>query len=328
MTGKRFKLTAALTFTVIALLLFLCSCGAKNYSQSVPSYDYNEGAASEEYYSDGAEDYYAVEDAELAKDAAGGAVMEQAKRYVIRNGSINLAVKDTKEAMRQIRELAAKAGGLISNSYIYEIRENQYGGSMTLRIPETRFEEIMQKLEEVGKATNVETYVDDITMQYVDLQSRLNNQIAQEKRLLEIFEMADTVEDILEVEKEIGRVRAEIESMSAQMNYLKDQVSYSTINVDIREESLPTDVVKTSPFEDFGKRMKEAFIGSINVVLSTASFIIIAIIALLPALIIIGVIVYFVRRFLKKRAEKKKAPAEQQANTKEEDEITDQPAKD
>jgi len=152
----------------------------------------------------------------------------------------------------------------------------------------------------------VQTGVDDITMEYVDLESRLKNQIAQEERLIEILEMAETVEDVLEIERELYRVRGEIESMTARMNHLKDQVTYATINVNLREESVATDVVKPGAFENFGNRVREAFIGSINFLLNSVSFIIIALITLLPALILIGIVILIIRWLIKNVFKKKK----------------------
>ncbi len=302
MTGKHFSLVSLLLFIIIAAALFLCSCGAANYSDSSGiSYDVaEESMPAPEYAQDSGYDN------DSAINRVNGEIGESAMRYVIRNGSIDLAVKDTRETMREIRELTDNVGGLVSNSYIYEMRENQYAGYMTLRIPENRFESIMEQLEDYGKATNVQTGVDDVTMQYVDLESRLNNQIAQEERLVEILEMAETVEDVLEVERELNRIRSEIESMTAQMNHLKDQVTYATINVNLREENVPTDVVKPGAFENFGNRVRETFIGSINFLLNSVSFIVIALIALLPALILIGIVILIIRWLIKTISRKKK----------------------
>lgn len=328
MTGKRFSFITLLAFITIAAALFLCSCGAGKYTE--PAYhaydDAMEYGAVMEEALDGEWDYdydeYGEEyESDIAADMAGGSATPQARnRYIIRNGSIELSVKNTKEALQQIRKLTADAEGFVSNSYIYEVRENQYNGQMTLRIPEARFEAVMEQLEEIGKAAHTETGADDITMQYVDLESRLKNQKAQEERLIEILDMADTVEDVLEIEKELNRVRGEIEAMTAQLNYLKDQVSYATINVTVREEKVPTDVVKTGAFDDFAFRVREAFIGSINALLGAVSFVIIALIALLPAAIVIVAIILLVRWLVRKRRKNKKAAPGEQIEAKEEQE--------
>lgn len=238
-------------------------------------------------------------------------------RHVIRRGSIDLAVSDTREKLREVQAIVRDAKGIVANLYVYEIREDRYGARATLRIPENRFETVLEQLENLGKATNIQSELEDITMQYIDLESRLKNQEAQEERLMEILDMADTVEDVLEIEKELNRVRGEIESMSARLTRLKDQVTYATINVTLREKSVPTGTVSPHAFHNLGSRISEAFIGSINFILSAVSGLIVLFTALIPALfllIIIGAVVWLiVRRQLKARTLNREKHEEQAA---------------
>ncbi len=234
-----------------------------------------------------------------------GRVGDTALRHIIRSGSINLSVKDTRETMAEVRSIVDNSEGIVSDSYIFEIREGQYGANMTLRVPEKRFETVMERLEELGKATNIETRSEDVTMEYVDLESRLNNQKAQEERLIEILDKAETVEEILDVERELHRVRGEIESMTARLNRLEDLVSYATINLNLREEAVPTGSVSPGAFENLSTRMGEAFIGSINFILNALSVLIVAMAAILPVLIVLFVaaivIWLLVRRIIKRK---------------------------
>jgi hypothetical protein len=312
---KTFLIVAITIFTVLTGLL-LSSCGAASYmdSSSDGGYDYeiveeNHAPSSEYAASDSFEG-----DTDI-KRISDGQVGEVAVRQVIRTGSIELAVRDTRETIQEIRDIVAQAEGMISYSYVYEMRENQYGANLTLRIPSPRFDPIMSRLEELGKSTNVQTGLDDVTMQYVDLESRLNNQQAQEARLVEILEMAETVEEVLEVEKELFRVRGEIESMTAQFNQLSDQISYSTIEVSLREETIPTEVISPNAFDNFGERIKQAFVGSINFILGAISFIVIALISLIPVLILVGLFVLFMIWLVKKISKRNKAKATEPIET-------------
>lgn len=231
-------------------------------------------------------------------------------RHVIRSGSISLSVRDARASMEEVRKIVEDAGGLVTDSYVYEIREGQHAANLTLRVPQQRFDAILEQLENLGKTNNVETRLEDVTMHYVDLDSRLKNQEAQEKRLLEILDMAESVEDVLEVERELYRVRGEIESMSAQMTTLQDLISMSTIQVSLREEALPTETISPGAFENMGKRISEAFIGSVNFLLNSVSTLIIVISALVPALVLLALIivplVYLARRRRKKKQERQK----------------------
>ena len=315
MNRKKPFLIGAITILTLLTGLLLSSCGAASYMDSgdggygydmvEESYAPAPGYASSDSFDSEAD----------VKRISNGQVGEVAVRQVIRTGSIELAVRDTRETIQEIRDIVAQAEGLISYSYVYEMRENQYGAYLTLRIPSPRFDSIMSRLEELGKSTNVQTGLDDVTMQYVDLESRLNNQKAQEARLIEILEMAETVEEVLEVEKELFRVRGEIESMTAQFNQLSDQISCSTIDVSLREETIPTEIISPGAFDNFGEKIKQAFIGSINFILGAISFIVITLIALIPVLVLVGLFVLFMIWLVKKISKRNKAKAAEPVET-------------
>lgn len=303
MPAKKIAILITLILVTGLAGIILTSCGAVSYMDS--------RGVSDEYIGPESPPFEAYDDMAKSADAPergevfNGRVGETALRRIIRSGSIELTVEDTRETIREIRGMIEAKEGIISSSNIYEMREGQYGANLTLRIPNKNFDSVMAQLETYGKATNIQTGLDDVTMHYIDLESRLNNQKAQEKRLVEILDMAENVEEVLEVEKELYRVRGEVETMTAQFNYLKDQVSYSTIHLLIREETIPTGAVSPGAFHDLGSRIAQAFIGSINVVLNSVSFIIIAFSALLPILIILGVIVILVWLLVRKLSKRK-----------------------
>lgn len=102
----------------------------------------------------------------------------------------------------------------------------------TLRVPAKNFDEMLNALEKLAlKVDFKEINSNDVSETYIDIDSRLKTKIDLESRYLEILKKADKVSEILSVEREIGDVRAEIESLQGRMNYLRSQVAYSTINV-------------------------------------------------------------------------------------------------
>jgi hypothetical protein len=304
----------SLTFLLIVCLtgLLLSSCGSSG--SMMP-----EEASYDEYYE---ESYAPTADSEMreseydsseSKNAVDGRAGQSVNRYIIRNGSLDLTVQDTRETIKAVRELVKAAEGIISYSYVYEIKEGIYGAYLTLRIPQERFDSVMLQLETMGKAANIQTGQDDVTMQYVDLESRLNNQKAQEARLVEILEMAQTVEEVLEVERELYRVRGEIESMTAQFRYLSDQVAYSTIDLNLKEEIVPTQTITPGAFDRIGERLREAFIGGFNIVLRGITSLLVAVVALLPLFVLLAVIIYLIWLLSRKISAKKKAAQKKQA---------------
>ena len=225
-------------------------------------------------------------------------------RFIIYTGSLELTVRDTRKTVEEIRQITADEGGLVSESRIYESHKGQFAADLSLRIPENRFDDFIAQLEELGEAANVHKSSEDVTLTYLDLETRIQNMKTSEKRLREILAGAETVEDILTVEQELSRVRGEIETMTAEFTYLQDQVSFSTINVFVGEEALDTGSVSQKPFAHIGKRMKEALFQSINFVSTAAAFTLVALATLLPVLVVlalVALIVIWVVRVIRRR---------------------------
>lgn len=275
---KARPLTFALVLLMAVSLLWLTSCASSksDYAFEPPAYPGDAAPAPDA--GRGGQDY---------RDSTGGAG-ESAVRYRIRTGSLDLVVTSTHETVEKIKQVAAGAGGYISESYIRMVKDDLYHANMTLRVPENRFDAVMDQLRGMGKFSNERTNDDDVTMRYLDLEARIKNLEAQEERLREILAMAKTVEDVLNVERDLQRVRGEIESMTVQFKHLKDQVNFSTITIGLREEHIATTAVSPAPFANLGGRMKEALVRSINYILAAVAGLLVALIALLPVAVVLG----------------------------------------
>ncbi len=311
MTAKKIVLTIALALLVALTGINLTSCAAAGYL--------NDEAVKEHAQVAEAPDYERIDENQEARAEGGAAGEHTQQRQIIRSGSISLSVEDTRNKVAQIRALVNDLDGLIDSSNVYELREGQYGARMTLRVPEKHFEAVLDQLEDLGKATDIQTQLEDVTMHYVDLRSRLDNQKSQEERLKEILDMAESVEDVLEVEKELHRIRGEIESMTARLTRMEDQINYSTIHVSIREETIPSETISPLAFQNLGNRIREAFIGSINFVLNTISIMIIAFSALIPVLIIIIVLAIIIWLLIRRHHRRKTGSREESSETKDTD---------
>jgi len=309
MTVKKIVLIITLVSLVALTGINLTSCAAAGYLDDGTAKDHAEVVEEAPDYERIAEDQEAM--------AESGAVAEHTQqRQIIRSGSISLSVEDTRKKVAEIRDLVNDLDGLIDSSSVYELREGQYGARMTLRVPEKHFETLLDQLENLGKATDIQTQLEDVTMHYVDLRSRLDNQKSQEERLKDILDMAESVEDVLEVEKELHRVRGEIESMTARLTQMEDQINYSTIHVSIREETIPSETISPIAFQNLGNRIREAFIGSINFVLNAISIMIIAFSALIPVLIIVIVLAIIIWLLIRRHHRRKTGPRGDSSETK------------
>ena len=127
--------------------------------------------------------------------------------------------------------MVKKYNGYISSDSKNEFdeKENYY---LNIRIPAQYFDSILSGIaSQISKFDSKEIRVSDVTEEFLDIESRLKNKKELEKRYLEIFQQAKSVEDILNVERELGKLREEIEATEGRLNYLSNQVSFSTLSV-------------------------------------------------------------------------------------------------
>ena len=166
---------------------------------------------------------------------AGGAGKVQMERKIIQTADVTIEVKDIKASADQMLKLMDKYKGFIANSSSWVDVNNQRFNSFQLRVPVANFYAALTRLEDLGEIKQRSMNGQDVTEEYIDVESRLKNLKLQEERYRAILGKASKVEDVLQVERELERVRGEIESLQNRLNYLSNQVSLSTINVQISE---------------------------------------------------------------------------------------------
>jgi len=167
------------------------------------------------------------------------ALAAEAARMVVRTADLSLEVRDAKGAEQKITDIAAKAGGFVTASSISG-EENAESGQITVRVPAAGYASVLSEVSKLGKVLSKQEKGEDVTEEYVDLQSRLRNLKREEEAFLGVLAKSKRVTDILAVESELNRVRGEIEQAVGRAKYLQNQVALSTITVNITE---PTPVV-------------------------------------------------------------------------------------
>ncbi|UGV40697.1 DUF4349 domain-containing protein [Methanococcoides orientis] len=185
-------------------------------------------------------------------------------RKVITTSDVSLEVKDAPEAVDSIGNIALEYDGYVSSSSVYDTYygdSESMSGYITIRVPTAEHDTVLDRIEALGKVTSKSTSGVDVTEEYIDVEARLSNMEKQEQRLQEILEMATTVEEVLEVEKELGRVRGEIESLTGRLNYLNDRIDFSTISVSVSE---PRNITHSWGLRDALSDSVRGFIASVN----------------------------------------------------------------
>lgn len=111
----------------------------------------------------------------------------------------------------------------------------------TVRVPSKNYSSFLESIRSSGEVTSAVQTSKDVSEEYYDLKSRLRNKKRQEERLLELMHRSTgSLTQVLQVEKELARIREEIERMEGRVNFLNNQVSYSTVEISVSEvSSLP-----------------------------------------------------------------------------------------
>jgi molybdopterin converting factor small subunit len=160
------------------------------------------------------------------------------ERMVIRSAYLELVVDDVGASQVQITNLASAFGGFVVSSEIREDKNRLYA-AVSFRVDSTRFNEALQALRELAVDIRSEsTSGEDVTEEYVDLDSKLRTLEASEAQLLELMKQAGTVEEILEVQRELTDTRSDIEQIKGRMQYLEQSSALAFISVSLEQSKL------------------------------------------------------------------------------------------
>ena len=165
-----------------------------------------------------------------------GSVAVPAERKIIRNGSLRLEVRGLDEALSAIRSATEKAGGYVTNE---SQGKDEYGarqGSITCRVPAASLDKALAQFQALGRVEGVNVTAEDITEQYFNLEIRLRNQRDLETRFRALLDKpGNKVSDLLEIEREMARVRGEIDELEGRKRFWDSQVSLSTLTIQLHE---------------------------------------------------------------------------------------------
>jgi Domain of unknown function (DUF4349) len=153
------------------------------------------------------------------------------ERKLIRNGTLEFQTEEVKKTRSEIEKICKEL-----NAYISSESENNYGERLQynqlIRVPANQFDALVARLEPLAqKIENKNISTEDVTEQFIDVEARLKTKKELEARYREILKQAKTVDEIVSIENQISNVRSEIESMEGRLNFLKNQVAFSTLNV-------------------------------------------------------------------------------------------------
>lgn len=239
--------------------------------------------------------------------------VQDTNRKLIKNVNMEVETEEFDTLLAKVEQKVNSLGGYIENSHTYNgssyYGSNNRNASMTIRIPAEKLDDFLSEVAESSNVISRNDSVTDVTLQYVDMESHKKALLAEQDRLLELMEQVETIEDIITLESRLSDVRYQIESMESQLRTYDNQVSYSTIYLNIEEVTKLTPVKEQGTWEKISTGFTESLYGVGRGILNFIIRFIINLPYLFVWAVVILIIVLIIKAFrksMKKRKEKKR----------------------
>ncbi|MFL5465666.1 MAG: DUF4349 domain-containing protein [Gemmatimonadaceae bacterium] len=199
-----------------------------------------------------------------AAEGAGGDPLQNidvptgAATMVIRTGQAFIEVDKVDPAILKIRQLAAQVGGYITNSSVSGGRDQIRQATFELKIPAAKYDQAVGTLSTIGKVETVTSNAQDVGEEFVDVTARVQNSRRLEERLISLLaNRTGKLDEVLRVERELARVREQIERYEGRLRYLTARVSMSTLTITVHE---PAPLIGNNPGENpIGSALRRAW---------------------------------------------------------------------
>lgn len=301
-------------FLLAATLLVLTGCATRQakddqVAQRAPSAAPNTAdssagsAAKSSTIQDGEMKQASLQNAENAQTSV-------TERKIIRNADLTLETNDPSQGQRRIASIAEAHGGFVITSEAKQTNAEgqlkpQMTVTVTVRVPSAQFDAVVNEIRGVGNRIAVEKITgQDVTEEYIDLEARIRAKQSLEAQFMEIMKQARTVQDALEVQRQLSEVRSEIERLEGRRRFLENQSSLSTINVTLQP---PSQIVSST---GFFYSVKRAFSDGLDAAAAIVLVFIQVFVTLLPILVFIVLPIYLIVRYLVRRSQRRMLAAQ------------------
>ena len=272
-----------------------------------------ESAQMDGAYEKSAEEGYGTETAAAADGASAGAALENkaadelsdtetTQQKLVYTSRLTVDTTEFDAYADAVRQKVSELGGYIEQSEVSGDAEN--GGRslyMTIRVPAEKRNELTDTAKSNAKVRSQSESVEDVTLEYVDVQSHIEALQTEQQTLLGLLEKADSIDTTLAIQNQLTEVRYQLESYSSRLKVMQNQVDYSTLELSAYEVTRVTATEK----DTFLTRLKDRFVGSLTALGNGCENVVLFILGGLPILAVCGVllavIVLLVRRVRKNR---------------------------
>jgi len=215
-------------------------------------------------------------------------------QMIIRTGTAVVRVDSLERAMARVEQLARQLGGYIANSNVQTGSENVRQATLEMKLPADRWNQALGGLKPIGELESQQTATEDVGEEFVDVTARMANARKLEARLLELLgTRTGKLDDVLAVERELSRVREEIERFEGRLRFLRSRVAVSTLTVQLHEPA-PVLAPGQSPIVDAFRQAWRNFVGFTAGLIASLGW-------LIPLALVLAAFVWLVRRLLPRR---------------------------
>ena len=186
---------------------------------------------------------------------------ETGSQKLIRRVNMEAETEDLQAVLSQVTAKVTELGGYIesqqlSNGSAYASYRRQ-SVNMTIRIPADRLAEFTSQVEGISNVVNYSESAEDVTLQYVDTESRVRALEVEQERLLALLEKAENLKDLLEIEGRLTDVRYELERYASQLRALDNKIDYATVSLYINQVKVYTEVEPQTAWQRIGSGFKK-----------------------------------------------------------------------
>ena len=161
----------------------------------------------------------------------GAAVVgSDAERMLVRRAAMDVVVENVAAAAARAQSVLVSSGG-----YVERDQRSERSASFTLRIPEKVLDATLDSLATLGSVASLRISAEDVTEEAIDLEARLQSLIASRDRLRKLHDSANSVTEVITVERELGRVQGEVDSLEGRLKFLRSASSLASVDLSIRQ---------------------------------------------------------------------------------------------
>ncbi|MCR5234739.1 MAG: DUF4349 domain-containing protein [Lachnospiraceae bacterium] len=265
---------------------------AGEYYDEYEEYDYNEFPAEESAKMTAGEADASMDEATVNEADAESVNSKGMGRMLIKNVYLSVESEDVEVMVKNVEKRVDSLGGYIEST---NIENTKYSSSerktatIVARVPVEKLDGFVDEVEGQSNVLSKNSNAEDVTLRYVDMQSKLESYEIEYDRINELLKQADDLDTIIALESRLTEIRYQIESYGAQLKQMKNQATYSTVTLNIEQviEYTPVVVAEKTRLE----RMSEGFISNCKRVWNGLLDFLVGLVIALPVLLIWAVII-------------------------------------